>query len=101
MARDRHEIFAQILTSASSAATRTKIMYDTMINFHQVRQFVPMLIEKGLLEQLADKKTFCITEKGRMYLQLYNESAKLLEIDRKNPISPSSEFQPQINLKAR
>jgi predicted transcriptional regulator len=49
--RDRNEIIAQILESANGNRVRlTKIMYDVYLSHGLTKEYVRLLIEKGLME---------------------------------------------------
>jgi predicted transcriptional regulator len=76
--RDRDEIFALILEACQEPATRTKIMYKSLLNFHQVNSYVRVLLERHLIKQKEGTQTFRITTKGRKYLDLYNSGLRLM-----------------------
>ena len=48
--RDRHEIVAEILATARRGAIKTHIMYKVKLSYAQVNEYLPLLIEKGFLE---------------------------------------------------
>jgi predicted transcriptional regulator len=58
--------------------TRSKIMYYTMLNFRQVQHYGITLENAGLMKYAKESKTYHITEKGRSFLRLYDETSKLL-----------------------
>lgn len=69
--RDRNEIIAQILQTANGNRVRlTKIMYDAYLSHSLTREYVRLLIERGLLEYLDGERTFKTTEKGMNFLQI-------------------------------
>jgi predicted transcriptional regulator len=80
--RDRHDIAAEILEIARVGLIRTHVMYKAKLSFGQLREYVPMLLEKGLLENLTVVKhrqfthVLKTTEKGQKFL----ESLKSLEL---------------------
>jgi predicted transcriptional regulator len=76
--RDRNEIIALILDATREPATRTKIMYDAMLNFHQVSDYLPVLIDSGMLKGVLGDKKYVATERGRRYIELYRQGEKLL-----------------------
>jgi predicted transcriptional regulator len=48
--RDRNEIIVQILESANGNRVRlTKIMYDVFLSHTLTKEYVRLLVEKGLL----------------------------------------------------
>ena len=72
--RDRNEIIAQILQTANGNRVRlTKIMYDTYLSHSLTREYVRLLIDRGLIEYLDGERTFKTTEKGMNFLQIHNK----------------------------
>ena len=70
--RDRNEIIAQILQSANGNRVRlTKIMYDVYLSHSLTREYVRLLIEKGLMEYIDGERTFKTTGKGMNFLQIH------------------------------
>jgi len=51
--RDRHEIVAEILETARGGAIKTHIMYKTKLSYAQLSRYLPLLVEKGFLENLT------------------------------------------------
>jgi predicted transcriptional regulator len=80
--RDRHDIVAEILETARVGLIRTHLMYKAKLSFGQLSEYVPMLLQKGLLENLSVQKyrqlthVLKTTEKGQEFL----ESLKSLEL---------------------
>ena len=67
--RDRNEIIAQILESANGNRVRlTKIMYDVYLSHGLTKEYVGLLIEKGLMEYL---------EGGMNFLSIHNRVQEL------------------------
>lgn len=67
------EIIAEILKIANGGnVTMTKIMYSAFLNYFQLKEYLSVLTEKGLLSYNADTRTFKTTEKGLMLLETYN-----------------------------
>jgi predicted transcriptional regulator len=79
--RDRTEIIALILTSASrmSGVLKTKIMYEAFLSFSQLEEYVELLLRNGLLEHDELKKTYKTTEKGLRLLELYNSLPEIVD----------------------
>jgi predicted transcriptional regulator len=82
--RSRTEIVAMILDSTNGGATKTKIMYKAFLSYHQLKEYLLMLIENDLIEYLNGIQTFRTTEKGLRFLKMYNEIGELLQITAKN-----------------
>src|SRR5215510_2259920 len=71
--RDRNEIIAQILESTNGDRVRlTKIMYDVYLSHGLTKEYVQLLIEKGLMEYLDGERTFKTTDKGMNFLRIHN-----------------------------
>ena len=72
--RDRNEIIAQILESANGNRVRlTKIMYEVYLSHGVAKEYVQLLIEKGLMEYLDGERTFKSTDKGMNFLHINNK----------------------------
>ena len=71
--RDRNEIVVQILESANGNRIRlTNIMYDVYLSHAMTREYLVLLIKKGLIEYLDGERTFKTTEKGMNFLRVHN-----------------------------
>ena len=76
--RDRNEIIAQILESANGNRIRlTKIMYDVYLSHAMTRDYLVLLIKKGLIEYLDGERTIKTTEKGMNFLRIHNNLQEL------------------------
>jgi predicted transcriptional regulator len=65
--RDRHDITAEILRKASSGKKKTELMSDVGLSYLQSKQYLGMLLEKGMLE--IDKSgLYRTTRKGSEFL---------------------------------
>ena len=71
--RSRNEIVADILSSAKNVegVTKTKIMYEAFLSFAQLKDYMSMLLENGMLEQTSSSK-YRITDKGVRMLETYD-----------------------------
>jgi predicted transcriptional regulator len=76
--RSRTEIVAMILDSANGGATKTKIMYKSMLSYNQLKEYLSVLIENDLIEYRDGTHEFRTTEKGLNLLKINNEMAELL-----------------------
>jgi predicted transcriptional regulator len=82
--RDRNEIIAQILQSANGNRVRlTKIMYDVYLSHTLTKEYLVLLIEKGLIDYLDGERTFKTSEKGMNFLSIHNRVQEL------SPVTPS------------
>src|SRR5215210_1793117 len=77
--RDRTEIIGLILQAVEGEPlTRSKIMYQAMLNFKQATDYTSLLIQQELLSYSKLDRTYTITDKGRQFLALFTETSKLL-----------------------
>ncbi len=58
--------------------TRSKIMYQAMLNFTQVTDYTSFLLQQQLLNYSTLDRKYSITDKGRQFLALFIETSKLL-----------------------
>lgn len=78
-ARSRTEIIGLILQAVEGEPlTRSKIMYQAMLNFTQVIDYTSLLIQQELLSYSKLNRKYIITDKGRQFLALFAETSKLL-----------------------
>ena len=73
--RDRHDIVAEILETARGGTIKTHIMYKAKLSYAQVSEYLPMLIDKGFLENCTVKRhgqmklLLKTTEQGERFLE--------------------------------
>jgi predicted transcriptional regulator len=79
--RSRTDIVGSILKSANGGrANKTKIMYKAFLSFEQLKEYLTVLQEKGLIEYEEGQKTYRTTTKGIRLLQLVNNMEELTPI---------------------
>ena len=77
--RDKNEIFASILNTASTGDVRlTKIMYSSFLSYTQVVEYLQSLVEMQFLDYNVVAKSYGITVKGLKFLQLHEKMCKML-----------------------
>jgi predicted transcriptional regulator len=93
--RGRHEIIAQILHNVSNGGSegikKTMIMYRSSLSYFQLKEYLSVLIENGLVEKSPwqidgssydgnanEKFLFKITEKGLRFLHISQEIESLM-----------------------
>jgi predicted transcriptional regulator len=77
--RDKNEIFASILNTASTGDVRlTKIMYSSFLSYTQVVEYLQSLVEMQFLGYNVVAKSYRITVKGLKFLQLHEKMCKML-----------------------
>ena len=77
--RGRTEIVSMILEAANGGATKTKIMYKSMLSYNQLKEYLSILTENNLIEYIDGTQTFRPTEKGFKFLKIHNELGELLQ----------------------
>ena len=58
----------------------TKIMYDGYLSHTVTKEYLVLLIEKGLIEYLDGERTFKTTEKGMNFLRIHHRVQKLTSV---------------------
>jgi predicted transcriptional regulator len=76
--RSRTDISVLILEAANGGATKTKIMYKAFLTYLQLKEYLTMLSENGLLEFEEETQNYRTTEKGLRLLQIYNRVDRLV-----------------------
>ncbi|MGB7675369.1 MAG: winged helix-turn-helix domain-containing protein [Nitrososphaeraceae archaeon] len=71
--RSRTDITGLILEAANGGATKTKIMYKAYLSFAQLREYLSMLLEKGLIDYVEGRAIYKTTENGIRLLQMCNQ----------------------------
>jgi predicted transcriptional regulator len=77
--RSRTEIVSQVLEAANGGATKTKIMYRALLSYKQMKEYVKLLTEKGMLVYDPARSSFKTTEKGYRFLQIYDHLDQILK----------------------
>jgi predicted transcriptional regulator len=80
--RSRMDIISEILDAANerSGAGRTKIMYKAFLSYAQLKEYLAVLTESGLLRYDIDAQTFKTTQKGLRFLNTYNRIDEAMKI---------------------
>jgi predicted transcriptional regulator len=76
--RNRTDIAALILDAADGGAAKTKIMYRAFLSYAQLKEYLGVLLENGLLRFQEGEQLFKTTEKGMRFLELYNQVGELI-----------------------
>ena len=79
--RSRTDITAQILEAANGGVTKTKIMYKAFLSYAQLKEYLTVLIENGLLEYIEGEQIYRTTEKGNRFLKIYNQIGEYVGAD--------------------
>jgi len=79
--RDRNELIAQILECCNgNKVSRTKIMFYTYLSFNLTKEYLLLLLEKGLIEYQRGERTYKTTEKGIHFLNIHNNLRQLTSV---------------------
>ena len=78
--RSRTDIIVAMLTTAkkTDGANKTRIMYESYLSFVQLKEYLALLLENGMLEETQDGK-YRTTEKGLKMIKAYQSAAKLID----------------------
>jgi predicted transcriptional regulator len=79
--RSRTDIAEMILEAANGGATKTKIMYKAFLSYAQLKEYLAVLIENGLIEYEDVRQLYRTTEKGLHLLQIYNQIDELVVLN--------------------
>lgn len=76
--RSRTDIVKLILEAANGGgANKSKLMYKAFLSFAQLKEYVTLLLENGLLGYEEDNHFYRTTDKGMRLLQIYNRMEEL------------------------
>lgn len=78
--RSRTDIVSQILEAANGGTTKTKIMYSAYLSYAQLRDYLSVMLENGLLEYEPGVSKYKTTSKGLQFLKMYNEMGQLTSV---------------------
>ena len=79
--RSRTDIVSQILEAANGGATKTKIMYKAYLSYAQLKEYLSVLVENGLLEYEKATQTYKTTSKGLQFLKTNSKIGGLIVPD--------------------
>ena len=73
------ELISSILEAATNGNKKTRIMYRARLNFKQMQKYLPLLVERGLLEnvKLGNGISYKITKKGLEFSRKFEELREL------------------------
>lgn len=76
--RSKTALFSEILELARDGAQKTKIMYNAFLSYSQLKDYLTVLIENGLIEHQEGGKVYRTTEKGLYFLRMHNQINELI-----------------------
>jgi len=77
--RSRTEIASRILESAIGGTTKTKIMYKAFLSYAQLKEYLTVLEENGLLAYDKSEQIYRTTQKGLHFLDVTNSLQGMME----------------------
>ena len=77
--RSRTDIVTNILETAIEGKTKTKIMYEAYLSFAQLKEYLAVIQESGLLEFDRETKMYKTTSKGLEFLKSTEMMAKMFD----------------------
>lgn len=76
--RSRIEIISQILDITNGdGSTKTKIMYKSFLSYVQLKEYLTLLTENGLIRHDKENAVFKITQKGIKFKGIYEQIDRL------------------------
>ena len=79
--RSRTDIISEILEAANGGggAIKAKIMYHAYLSHDQMKEYLTLLTENGLLNYDIYTRKFKTTEKGLRFLDIYNQMSDIVK----------------------
>lgn len=72
--RSRLEIIAEILETAnSSKVLQAKIMHRVYLSYPQLKEYLALLMENGLIEYVETDRIYRTTTRGMHFLEIYKQ----------------------------
>jgi predicted transcriptional regulator len=94
--RSRTDIVAVILEMAKEdPVTKTHLFFASFLSFELFKDYLSILLEKGLLSYVPNRQAYVTTAKGRQYLDTYNEVtvlSKLVDVMKQETALATNEF---------
>jgi predicted transcriptional regulator len=67
-----------MLEAANGGATKTKIMYSAYLSYAQLKEYLAVLIEGGLIEHQPAEQKYRTTDKGIKFLDTYSQIGQMI-----------------------
>ena len=83
--RSRTELASNILEAANGGATKTKIMYRAFLSYAQLKEYLAMLTQNGLLAHDVEGERYRTTSNGIKFLESSRQLGVLL-----TPVAPKN-----------
>jgi predicted transcriptional regulator len=83
--RSRTELASSILEAANDGANKMKIMYRAFISYSQLKEYLAMLTQNGLIAHDAEGAMYRTTSNGIKFLESSRQLGELL-----TPVAPEN-----------
>jgi len=77
--RSRTEIVSAMLEAAKGGTTKTRIMFVAFLSYAQLKEYLSMLMESGLIEHMPTERTFRTTKKGLEFIKTASEISRMTD----------------------
>src|SRR5437867_11929501 len=67
-----------MLEIALDGAIKTKIMYKAFLSFPQLKEYLTVLEEKGLLDFISTDNEYRTTDKGKNFLKMHKDLGQII-----------------------
>lgn len=57
--------------------SQTRIMYKAYLSHSQLKEYLSVLLEKGLIEYQKEDRLYTITQRGIHFIQIYNQQLQI------------------------
>ena len=78
--RSRTDIISQILLAANGGTSKTKIMYSAYLSYAQLKEYLSVLLENGLIEYQQGDQKYRTTPKGLHFLKTCEQIGAMVSI---------------------
>jgi predicted transcriptional regulator len=83
--RSRTELASNILEAANGGTTKTKIMYRAFLSYEQLKEYLAMLTQNGLIAHDVQGEMYRTTSNGIKFLESSRQLSGLL-----TPVAPEN-----------
>lgn len=77
--RGKVDIIADILKAAKGGSKRTRVVYETNLNFTLFQEYLDLLVERGLIERFSGQ--VYTTDRGLEYTRIYDDLYELMDLN--------------------
>ncbi len=96
--RSRLDIIADILNVASRDAKKTQIMYQANLSYNVLQKYMRELVGASLVSFLEERRCYQVTEKGKRFLEAYDEYTRMQKVVDQHMNDMSSRRKGLLNL---